>query len=94
GPEVEVYLKLIAPLRERLALALGGGLALQEQVHIAAPPSGSALPQDIALKPNGYKTAENYLTLLGGLLFKSGPFFLELDYHSRRGLLLGAGIDF
>lgn len=94
GPEVEVYLKLIVPLRERLALALGGGLALQEKVHIAVPPPGSSLPQDVTLKPNGYRTAVSYPTLLGGLLFRSGSLYLELDYHSRRGLLLGAGIEF
>lgn len=94
GPEIEVYLKLTPPLGRQLALALGGGLAVQEQIHIAAPPSGSGLPQDVTIKPNGYKTTENYFTLLGGLIFRFETFFLELDYHSRRGLLLGAGIAF
>ena len=94
GPETEVYLKLVLPLRERVALVVGGGLALQEQVHIATPPSGSALPQDVAIKPNGYRRTENYPTLLGGLLLRSGSLFLEFDYHSRRGWVLGGGIDF
>lgn len=94
GPEVEFYLLLAVPLGERPALALGGGLAVQEQVHIAAAPEGSSLPQDVVIKPNGYRTTKNYLTALGGLILKTEPFFLELDYHSRRGFLLGIGIGF
>lgn len=94
GPETEFYLKLAAPLGERLALVIGGGLAVQEQVHIATPESQGVLPLDIAVKPNGYKAARNYLTVFGGFLLKFEPFFLELDCHNRRGWAMGIGIGF
>lgn len=93
GPEIEAYLKLIAPLGERVALAVSGGLAVQEQVHLAVSPSGSSLPQDATIKPNGYKTTENYLTALAGIVLKIEPLLIELGYHSRRGWLVGIGIE-
>ncbi len=95
GPEMEFYLKLALPLRKGLALALGGGLAVQERVHLASPAGReSSLPQDITIKPNGYRTSENHFTALGGLAFRWEELFLELGYHSRRGLLIGGGIEF
>ncbi|MGQ9477565.1 MAG: DUF4384 domain-containing protein [Candidatus Bipolaricaulia bacterium] len=96
GPEMEFYSRLTLPLRKGLALALtlGGGLAVQERVHLAMPPSEGPLPQDITIKPNGYRTSENHFTALGGLVFKWEELFLELGYHSRRGLLIGGGIEF
>lgn len=94
GPEMELYLKLDLPLRERLAVTIGAGFAVQEQVHIATPGSGGLLAQDVTIKPNGYKKAENYLTLLGGLILKGKPLSWELAYHNRRGWLIGAGIEF
>jgi hypothetical protein len=94
GPEMEFYLKLALPLRGRLALVLGGGIAVQERVHLAAPAWGRPLPQDVTIKPNGYRTSESYLSALGGLLFRWEELFLELGYHSRRGLILGGGLEF
>jgi hypothetical protein len=94
GPEMEFYLKLNVPLWERLVLALGGGWAVQERVHIATPPVGGLLAEDVTIKPNGYKTAEDCFTGLGGLVLRWENFFLEVDYHNRRGLVLGAGIEF
>lgn len=94
GPEMEAYLKLELPFRERLALTIGAGFAVQEQVHIATPASGGLLAQDVTIKPNGYRTAQNYLTILGGLILKGEPLSWELAYHNRRGWLIGAEIEF
>lgn len=97
GPEIEFYVKLALPLRlqGRLALALGGGLAVQERVHLATPISApeGPLPQDVTIKPNGYRTSESYLTALGGLIFKWEGLSLEVGYHSRRGLIFGGGLE-
>ncbi|MCR4405080.1 MAG: DUF4384 domain-containing protein [Candidatus Acetothermia bacterium] len=94
GSEMEVYLRLDLPLRERLALTVGGGFAVQEKLHLAAPTAGGLLAQDVTIKPNGYRTAENYLTLLVGLIFRAEPFSWELGFHNRRGWLIGLEIEF
>lgn len=94
GPEMEFYLRLGLPVEGRLALVLGAGLAVQERVHLAAPAWGGSRPEDVTIKPNGYRTSESYLTALGGLVFCWEGLFLEIGYHNRRGLILGGGLSF
>ncbi len=94
GPEFYGDVKGLIALNPGFALVAGLGVALQEEVHIALPEGTEAQPQDVIVKPNGYRVSRYYLTALGGLLLRSGDLSLEVDYHSRRGWTLGLGFPF
>ncbi|HED05032.1 MAG TPA: DUF4384 domain-containing protein [Candidatus Fraserbacteria bacterium] len=95
GPELEADLWLQLPLSGNLALLLGGGLATQQQVHLAAPGGVQVVKaESVTLKPNGYRRTRTYLTLAGSLLVRAGSASLQLGYHSRRGWLVGFGWHF
>jgi hypothetical protein len=100
GPELEADLNLRLPISDSLMLQVGGGLANQEQAHIAQP-SGSEVinvsstsAEAIQIKPNGYTQMENYVAVYGGFVITVGASSFELGYHSRRGWVIGFGGSF
>ncbi len=100
SPELEADLHLRLPVSDNLMLQVGGGLASQEQAHVAQP-SGSEVinvsstaAEAINIKPNGYTQTESYFTVSGGFVITVGSSSFEFDYHSRRGWVIGFGGTF
>lgn len=100
GPETEAYLKLSLPLLETLQLHVGGGVAVQERVHVAAPGdaiivvSAWGMSPLVEILPNGYSETATYLTVFGGAALRVGGHWLSLGYHVRRGWVLGLTLRF
>jgi hypothetical protein len=97
GPESELYVKLSLLILEGLYLHGGGGVSVQERVHIAAPPGVivvSGFKPLVEILPNGYRETVSYLTAFGGVSFRVGESFLSLSYHTRRGWVLGLTLSF
>lgn len=93
GPELEFYLKLVIPFGE-IRIEGGIGVAVQEKVHIAMPPQQQSIDLDIDPLPNGYRSWQSYFTTLGGVGLRSAPFVLSFNYHTRRGWVIGVGVEF
>lgn len=99
GPELELCALVATPFIAGVSLEGGVGLSFQQQVHIATmtPPASQEeaglVPQRAVVKPNGYREWKTYLTMLGGISIRLGEMFLSLDYHSRRGWMIGVGIE-
>jgi len=97
GPETELYVKISLPIFEGLYLHGGGGVSVQERVHIAAPPGVivvSGFKPLVEILPNGYRETESHLTAFGGVSFRVGESLLSLSYHNRRGWVLGLALSF
>ena len=95
GPETEFYGKLSLALIGGLALDVAGGIAIQQEVHIALPLAPSGLRTlDVVVKPNGYQTEKIYVTGLIGLSLRSGNLTLSAGVHNRRGWVIGVGVVF
>lgn len=99
GSETEAYLKLSLPLLEALAIQIGGGIAVQERVHIAAPggvsiDNGLVMGPLVEILPNGYSETASYLTAFGGVALRVGEGFLSIGHHTRRGWVLGLTLHF
>jgi len=99
GPETEAYLKLSLPLSGAFHIQLGGGISVQERVHIAIPPGviiveALTVAPHIEVLPNGYRETVSYLTALGGVALESDSGSLSLSYHNRRGWVLGLTLRF
>lgn len=99
GSETEAYLKLSLPLFGALAIQIGGGIAVQEQVHIAAPGGvsmdhGPGMDPLVEILPNGYSETASYLTAFGGVALRVGEGFLSIGHHTRRGWVLGLTLNF
>lgn len=99
GPETEAYLKLSLPFTEAFSLHVGGGMAAQERVHIAAPrgvvivSTLNPIPL-VEILPNGYSETASYLTVFGGAALRVGEHLLSVSYHNRRGWILGLTLRF
>jgi hypothetical protein len=99
GPETEAYLTLSFPLWSGLALDIGGGIAVQERVHIAAPGGVSVASSRggvplVEVLPNGYSETTSHLTVFAGASLRVGEHWLGLKYHVRRGWVLGLTLQF
>ncbi len=100
GPETEAYLKLSLPLLETFQLHIGGGVAVQERVHVAAPGDSIIVVSALGMRPlveimpNGYRETATYLTVFGGAALRVGEHWLSLGYHNRRGWVLGLTLRF
>ncbi len=97
GPETEAYVKLSLPAMGAFYLQLGGGIAVQERVHIAAPGGViiiSALAPLVEILPNGYRETVSYLTAFAGVAVPVGSNLLSVSFHNRRGWVLGFSVQF
>lgn len=95
GPETEFYGKLSLALIGGLGVDVAGGVAIQQEAHIALPLAPSRLHAlDVVVKPNGYQTEKIYLTGLIGLSLRSGNLTLSAGVHNRRGWVIGVGVVF
>ena len=101
GPEAELYGKLAMPLGDRVGFHIGGGVAVQQQAHVAQPSdvvvvggtSSSHRPL-VEVQPNGYHSTENFLTVFGGVSLQAGSSQLSVTYHNRRGWVIGLNVGF
>jgi len=96
GPETEAFLKLTVPVTDTLRLSLGGGIAIQERVHIASGQSTYVIDAaDILIVPNGYRDTISYWTVMGGFgLRLSEHGILNIGHHNRRGWTAGLTVAF
>ncbi len=93
GPETELYAKLSLAFINGLGVDLAGGIAIQQEAHIALPLAPSSA-LDVVVKPNGYQTEKIYLTGLIGLSLRSSNLTLSAGVHNRRGWVIGIGVIF
>lgn len=99
GPEAELYGRLAIPFGDRIGVHVGGGMAVQQKAHVAAPSGvvvvgGTSNRRQVEVQPNGYHTSENFLTVYGGVSIDAGSNRLSVSYHNRRGWVLGLAIQF
>jgi len=86
GDEEEVYLSAGAEIVPSLFLVIGGGYATQDIVTIMADSTGQM-----------YKisdTTEHHGSAMLQIRYAIEGFTFGLGYHSRRGIIAGAGIAF
>lgn len=95
GPETEFYGRLSLALIGGLGIDVAGGIAIQQEAHIALPLAPSGLGAlDVVVKPNGYQTERVYVTGLIGLSLRSKNLALSAGIHNRRGWVIGVGVVF
>lgn len=95
GPETEFYGKFSLALVGGLGVDVAGGIAIQQEAHIALPLAPSGLSTlDVVVKPNGYQTEKVYLTGMIGLSLRSKNLTLSAGMHNRRGWVIGVGVAF
>ena len=95
GPETEAFVKLSVPLSDSFLINLGGGVAIQERVHIAVGQSTYVINSaDIVVVPNGYRDTINFWTVFGGIGINLGNAIFNIGNHNRRGWVAGFTIRF
>lgn len=95
GPEIETYAKLSVLLLDLFSFELAGGIALQEQAHIALPPNFTSMRElDVGIVPNGYTTTKIYLSGYMGFGLHLGNMTVSVMNHPRRGRVIGLSIHF
>ena len=95
GPETEAFVKLSVPITDGLLINMGGGVAIQERVHIAVGQSTYVINSaDIVVVPNGYRDTTNFWTVFGGIGVQLGNAIFNISNHNRRGWVAGFTIRF
>jgi hypothetical protein len=82
-------------LLDLFSFELAGGIALQEQAHIALPPNFTSMRElDVGIVPNGYTTTKIYLSGYMGFGLHLGNMTVSVMNHPRRGRVIGLSIHF
>ena len=98
GPELELCGLAATPFIAGVSLECGVGISFQQRVHIATMPAAQRetrlLPQRAVILPNGYTDRETNFSAFGGISIRLEEGMLSLRYHTRRGWIVGIGLEF
>ena len=98
GSELELCALFGTPFIAGVSVESGIGFSFQQKVHIATMPGAQGetafLPQRAVILPNGYTNWETNLSAFGGISTHLEGAMLSLRYHTRRGWIVGIGVEF